>query len=301
MTWASRVAAAPISWGVSELGSWGYRMSPQRVLDEMKAVGFDATELGPPGYLPRDPRACRELLDQYGLRLAAGFLAAVLHESPSAALGEIEAQARMLAAAGAEQLVVAAALPGDTYDGHHELSSEAWRELAMTLTVGENVAASHGLGLAFHPHAGTAVETQDQVLRLLEISDVDLCLDTGHLLIGGTDPVGLVAHVGSRIGHVHLKDVNVEIAALVRAREISYTDAVRQGLYQPLGQGGLDIDAVLNGLRKAGYGGWFVLEQDTALTADPEPGRGPAEAARQSLEYFRISGAKQHISASQEE
>jgi inosose dehydratase len=302
MTWASRVAAAPISWGVSELGSWGYRISPERVLGEMKAVGFDATELGPPGYLPRDPRACRELLDRHGLRLVAGFLAAVLHESPSAALSEIEAQARMLAAAGAEQLVVAAALPGDTYDGHHELSSEAWRELAMTLTVAENVAAAHGLGLAFHPHAGTAVEAQGQVLRLLEISDVDLCLDTGHLLIGGTDPAGLVAQAGTRIGHVHLKDVDVEIAARVRAREISYADAVRGGLYQPLGQGGLDIDAVLNGLRKAGYGGWFVLEQDTALTADPEPGRGPAEAARQSLDYFRlISGAKQHISASQEE
>ena len=58
-----KVAAAPISWGVSELPAWGYRMTADRVLEEMKVVGFEATELGPPGYLPDDPQLCRESLD----------------------------------------------------------------------------------------------------------------------------------------------------------------------------------------------------------------------------------------------
>jgi inosose dehydratase len=291
-----KVAAAPISWGVIEIPGWGHQMAPERVLGEMKSVGFDATELGPPGYLPEDPVACRELLDRHGLRLVAGFLAAVLHEPGSQALEAVDKQARVLAAAGAEMLVLAASMPGDSYDGQHRLSSESWRRISDAVAAAESVAAHHNIGLSFHPHIGTAVESREDVQRLLDASEVNLCLDTGHLFLGGTDPELLAKEAGGRITHVHLKDVNLEVASKFRARQISYAQAVRQGLYQPLGQGGLDIGAVYNRLLDAGYQGWFVLEQDTALTADPEPAGGPAEVARQSLEYFRgISGARHHI------
>lgn len=282
-----KVSGAPISWGVSELPDWGYRMAPDRVLAEMSAVGFHATELGPPGYLPENPQACREMLDRYGLRLAAGFLATVLHDPSASAIGELTKQARTLNLAGAEMLVLAAALPGDSYDGRQELSGEAWRTLRHTLAQAENIAEANGLGLAFHPHAGTAVENREQVERLVNTTDVDLCLDTGHLYLGGIDPLRLAEEAGPRISHVHLKDVDVELAAAFRSHRLSYAEAVRQGMYKPLGQGGLDIEAVLRRLLDNDYQGWFVLEQDTALTADPEPATGPAAAARQSLDYFR--------------
>jgi inosose dehydratase len=297
-----KIGAAPISWGVSELPTWGYRMAPDRVLREMNAVGFEATELGPSGYLPEDPKACRELLERHGLRLVAGFLATVLHESPARAHAEIEKQAAVLASAGGEMLVLAAALPEDSYDTHAELSSSAWRVLGETLAAAQEVAARHKLGLAFHPHAGTAVESDAQVQRLLDAFDVDLCLDTGHLILGGTDPVLLIEEAAPRITHVHLKDVDLGLASKVGSNKLSYAEAVAMGLYRPLGQGDLDIEAVFNRLQQSGYKGWFVLEQDTALTADPEPSSGPIEAARQSLEYFRgISSAKQHITAYGEE
>jgi inosose dehydratase len=286
-----KVSGAPISWGVHELPDWGFRMAPDRVLAEMKSVGLDATELGPPGYLPEDPRACREMLDRHELRLVAGFFAAVLHDPGANTLSVLAKQASALASAGAEMLVVAAAMPGDTYDGHPDLSREAWRKLGQTLAEAEDIAAASGLGLAFHPHAGTAVETREQVERLLNTTDVDICLDTGHLHLGGTDPVQLAKEAGPRITHVHLKDVDLDLASSFRSHVLSYTAAVRRGMYRPLGQGGLDIEAVVRRLQEAGYQGWFVLEQDTALTADPEPGTGPAAAARQSLDYFR------HISA----
>lgn len=282
-----KVAGAPISWGVSELPGWGYRMSPDRVLGEMRSLGLEATELGPPGYLPDDPAECRELLDRHGLRLVAGFLACVLHESASGALVEIEKQARTLHSAGAEVLVLAAALAGDTYDRHGELPAEAWRTMRDVIGAAGEVAARHGLRLAFHPHAGTAVESSEAVERILSTTEVDLCLDTGHLYLGGADPVGLAAVAGPRTGHVHLKDVAVECAARVRSGELSYAEGVHGGLYVPLGQGGIDIEAVISRLREAGYRGWFVLEQDTALTAEPEPASGPSGAARQSLDYFR--------------
>ena len=291
-----KVAGAPISWGVIEIPDWGYQMAPERVLGEMKSAGFDATELGPPGYLPEDPIECRELLDRHGLRLVAGFLATVLHEAGSQAIDAVEKQATILAAAGAEMLVLAASLPGDSYDGRDRLSRGAWRRLSNSLAAAESIAASHNLGLAFHPHIGTAVESREDVQRLLDATEVNLCLDTGHLFLGGTDPVLLAQEAGARVTHVHLKDVDLEVASKFLARAMTYASAVRAGLYQPLGQGGLDIEAVFNRLMEAGYRGWFVLEQDTALTADPEPGGGPAEVARQSLEYFRrLSGARQHI------
>ncbi|MGH7763785.1 MAG: TIM barrel protein [Candidatus Dormibacteraceae bacterium] len=283
-----KVAGAPTSWGVIELSSWGYRMAPDRVLDEMRSVGLEATELGPPGYFPEDPRACRELLARHGMRLVAGFLATVLHDPEAGAPAQVERQARTLQSAGAEVLVLAAALPGDTYDRHEELSAEAWRAMRDSIAAAEDIAARHGLRLAFHPHVGTAVENREEVDKLLSTTDVDLCLDTGHLYLGGSDPVRLAVEAGARIGHVHLKDVAQDRAARVRSGELTYADAVRSGLYVPLGQGGLDIEAVVSRLKEAGYQGWFVLEQDTALTAEPEPASGPIEAALQSLEHFRL-------------
>ncbi len=281
-----KVAGAPISWGVSELPGWGHLMAPDRVLAEMRSVGLTATELGPPGYLPDDPLACRKLLDRHGLRLVAGFLACILHDPGADALGEIERRATTLQSAGAELLVLAAALPGQTYDGHGELSEEAWRVMLGTIAAAEEIVARHGLRLAFHPHAGTAVETGEAVERMLSTADVDLCLDTGHLYLGGSDPVDIVSASGRRISHVHLKDVALGCAARVRSGEVSYAEGVRSGLYVPLGQGGIDIEGVIGRLRDAGYQGWFVLEQDMALTAEPAPASGPIEAARQSLDYF---------------
>jgi len=183
--------------------------------------------------------------------------------------------------------VLAAALPGDTYDNERRLSGEAWRRLTEALVAAERIAAARNLGLAFHPHIGTAIESWDDVERLLDTTDVNICLDTGHLFLGGTDPVLLAKQAGPRVTHVHLKDVDLEVASKFISGHITYGQAVRAALYLPLGQGGLDIEAVFSRLQEAGYQGWFVLEQDTALTADPEPSRGPIEAARQSLEYFR--------------
>jgi inosose dehydratase len=297
-----KVAGAPISWGVSELPGWGYRMPPDRVLAEMKEVGLDATELGPPGYMPEDPGARRELLDRNGMRLVAGFLAVVLHDRGHPALAQLEREAGTLEASGAEVLVLAAALPGESYDRDERLSGPEWIALAEALVDAEEVASAHGLRLAFHPHAGTAVARKEDVYTLLETTAVEICLDTGHLFLGGADPGAIARDAAGRVGHVHLKDLDRTLAERVRSGELSYAEGVRAGLYRPLGQGDLDVEAVFTRLREAGYRGWYVLEQDTALTAEPEPARGPVAAARQSIEYFRgLSSAKTTITALKED
>jgi inosose dehydratase len=112
------------------------------------------------------------------------------------------------------------------------------------------------------------------------------CLDTGHLLIGGTDPAQLACAAAGRIGHVHLKDVAAPVARRVASGELTYTQGVAAGLYRPLGQGDVDIAGVVAALEAADYRGWYVLEQDTILHGPPTD-EGPARAVRESLYYLR--------------
>ncbi|MEU1438719.1 TIM barrel protein [Streptomyces sp. NPDC005786] len=280
-----RVAGAPISWGVCEVPGWGHQMAPGRVLDEMAAAGLAATEFGPDGFLPQDPDARAELLAGHGLAAVGGFVPVVLHDPGRDPLPEVR---RALAGFGsARTLVLAAATGSDGYDARPELSAREWDTLLSHLDKIDAHARAEGITATLHPHIGTMVEGPDEVERVLTGSSVPLCLDTGHLLAGGNDPVALARRAADRIAHVHLKDVDAALAARVRAGDVTYTEAVRTGLYQPLGQGDVDISAITTALDTAGYDGWYVLEQDTVLDAEPAPGEGPLADVVASLAHLR--------------
>jgi inosose dehydratase len=216
-----------------------------------------------------------------------GFLATPLHLGPDA---EADRTARLLAACGAEVLVLAAATGHDGYDDRPALTDDEWNTLVRTAGEIRDIAAGYGLKTVLHPHVGTHVETRDEVERFLKDSDLQLCLDTGHLMIGGTDPVVLAERYPARIGHLHLKDVRADLADEVRAGRLGYTEAVSRGMYVPLGQGDVDIAAVVRFVRQAGYDGWFVLEQDTALD-EQSPTDTPRLDTAQSLHHLnQIAG-----------
>lgn len=278
-----RIAAAPISWGVCEAPGWGYQLSPGRVLAEMRALGIIATEYGPDGFLPADPDRRAALLNGHRLRGIGGFVPLVLHEGDP--LPAATRQIRAIAAAGGELLVLGAASGAAGYDDGGEIDASGWRTLLGRLDAIAALAADHGLTAVLHPHVGTAVETGEQVARVLDGSAIDLCLDTGHLLVGGTDPVTFAARHTDRIAHVHLKDVAAPLADRVRGRTLPYSAAVRAGLFRPLGAGDIDLAALLAALRAGGYRGWYVLEQDVMLEAEPD-GSGPASDVRASLDYL---------------
>ncbi|MGW4324382.1 TIM barrel protein [Nocardia sp. NPDC004573] len=271
-----RVAAAPISWGVCEVPDWGHVLDARTVLGEMAALGLTATELGPPGFLPDDPVELRRLLKTFGLTAVGGFLAVVLHRDRQDAVARAEETAALLAAAGADVLVLAAATGFAGYDARPQLDGSQWNALIDTAAAIRDVAAAHGLRTVLHPHVGTHVESEAEVERFLTDSDLDICLDTGHLLIGGADPVRLAARHAERIGHVHLKDVRGALADQVRGGKLEYGAAVRRGLYAPLGDGDVDIAALMHTMRAAGYRGWYVLEQDAVLR--------PGDSARQACD-----------------
>jgi inosose dehydratase len=282
-----RIAAAPISWGVCEVPGWGRVLDPATVLGEMAGLGITATELGPPGYLPADPAALRELLARHELGLVGGFLAIPLHGKAADALDAAGRSADLLAAAGADVLVLAAATGLDGYDERPVLTGAQWHTLVETAGLVRDRAARAGLRTVLHPHVGTHVETTAEVERFLADSDLALCVDTGHLLIGGTDPVELVRAQPHRVGHVHLKDVRADLAGAVRDGRLGYTEAVARGVYVPLGDGDVDVAELLKLLRDNDYDGWYVLEQDTALDEhDTGADRLPRRATARSLAFL---------------
>ncbi|MGC7096948.1 sugar phosphate isomerase/epimerase family protein [Amycolatopsis lurida] len=283
-----KIAAAPISWGVCEVPGWGRLLDAPLVLGQMAELGVKATELGPPGYLPRDPARLRALLGEHDLRLIGGFLAVALHSDTEAAVAAAEESAALFAACGAEVLVLAAATGLDGYDDRPELTAAEWRTLVDTAARIRDTAAAHGLRTVLHPHVGTQVETEAEVERFIADSDLPLCLDTGHLLIGGTDPVALARRFPDRIGHLHLKDVKADLADRVRTGDLAYTDAVGQGIYVPLGDGDVDIEAMVRFVHEAGYTGWYVLEQDTALGPDSADGVPKRDTARSLAHLDKI-------------
>ncbi|HET9974677.1 MAG TPA: TIM barrel protein [Streptosporangiaceae bacterium] len=283
---ADKIAGAPISWGVCEVPGWGYQLSPGRVLAEMQQVGLAATEFGPDGFLPADPARMAEILAARHLTAVGGFTPVVLHEPGHDPALEIERLLDGYDAAHAGVLVLSAATGRDGYDTRPHLDEAGWNTLLANLDRLTGLAAARGVRAVLHPHVGTMVEHGDEVRRVLEGSAVSLCLDTGHLLIGGTDPAELTRQAPERVAHTHFKDVNDQVAAQVRSGRLTYTEGVRRGMYRPLGRGDVDFAAIVSHLRGRGYDGWYVLEQDTILTEEPR-GEGPVSEVRESAGYLR--------------
>jgi inosose dehydratase len=281
-----KIAGAPISWGVCEVPGWGYQLSPDRVLAEMTEVGLAATEFGPDGFLPADPAAMAGLLAARHLTAVGGFTPVVLHQATHDPVPAIDRLLDSYDASGADVLVLSAATGQDGYDTRPDLDESGWKTLLGNLDRLTALATKRGVRAVLHPHVGTMVERGEEVQRVLAGSGISLCLDTGHLLIGGTDPAELTRQAPERIAHTHFKDVDNSIAAQVRSGRLTYTEGVQRGMYRPLGRGDVDFAAIVGSLRERGYGGWYVLEQDTILTQEPHD-EGPVKDVRHSADYLR--------------
>jgi inosose dehydratase len=281
-----KVAGAPISWGVCEVSGWGYQLGPDRVLKEMREVGLLATELGPEGFLPSEPAAMAGVLSEHGLQAVGGFTPLLLHVSGHDAVPEVDRILDGYVASGAQVLVLSAVTGSAGYDTRPQLDEAGWKRLLSNLYRVARLAIDRGVRAVLHPHVGTMIETGDEVQQVLDGSSISLCLDTGHLLIGGTDPVELARQAPERIAHLHLKDVDSTVAAKARSGQLTYSEAVKQGMYRPLGQGDVDVPAIVGHVRAHGYSGWYTLEQDTILTEEPKD-EGPVADVRTSAEYLR--------------
>ena len=277
-----RIAAAPITWGVSEVPGWGFQMGLERVLGEIRSLGLKATESGPDGFLPTSPERAAETLQARELRLVGGFVPAPLHLAGG--LDPVKTAAELMQAAGADVLVLAAVGGLDGYDELEELRNDEWARLLSALEDAESICAESQLSLALHPHVGTVIERREELDRVLSSSPARFCLDTGHLLAAGIDPVEFAIEHSARVSHVHLKDVNRDLAGAVAAGRTTFSEAISHELFTPLGEGSLALSQMIGVLEENDYAGWYVLEQDTKLEREPPPREGPVSDAKRSVD-----------------
>ena len=290
-----KIATAPVSWGVMEVEGWARKQSYGEVLDEMVQAGYTGTELGPYGFLPTDSTELKRELGKRNMALLGAFVPLPLGRPEQHRKGMQEAlvTARLLAANGAPFLVLAdemsekrmaiAGRAGES-DGY---TPAQWEDAAKLIGCIASSAREIGVRSVFHHHAGTYVETPGEVARLLELTDPDLlgvCLDTGHYLYGGGDPVEFARSHAKRIWHLHLKDIRQNVLDRVRRDKIGFLEAIRLGVFSELGQGNVDLAGVIRELNAAGFDGWAVFEQDVDPTV---PGTDPLASATRSREYLR--------------
>ncbi len=154
------------------------------------------------------------------------------------------------------------------------LDDAGWQRLAEGVSRAADLARGRGFEPTFHHHTATFVEAPWEIERVLELTDVGLLLDTGHLALGGGDPTQALRDWGTRINHVHVKDVRNDVLAGVIADQADMPEAWRRGVFCELGTGDVDLNAFFTELARSGYSGWLVVEQDMV----PQSAADAAEA-----------------------
>ena len=291
-----RVANAPVSFGVFELtvGRLLNLPGPDEILDAVAGAGYEGIDLGPFGYLGHVDELA-ERLESRGLGLAGGWVQmrfsepdgleedlAVLDQTldvfSAVADSAPEPPKPTLADAGSPARV---ANPGRGKDlPEIGLDASGWSRLADGVKRAVDRCRGRGLEPTFHHHACTYVEAPHEVDRLLELTDVGLCLDTGHLLLGGGDPVHAIGDWGDRINHLHVKDVRMEVLHKVIADRAGMEAVWSRGTFCELGTGDVDIDGFLSLVKDRRFSGWLVVEQDRIPGPDEPTSDATAAQAR---------------------
>jgi inosose dehydratase len=278
-----RFANAPCSWGVNY--PTGNSVSWRTYLDEVAAAGYRGTELGPFGYLPKDPAVLREELDRRGLQLTGATHVHTFGDAAAAPhlMATLRELCPVLSGLAARHLVI---MDEDNWyprSARGELDEAGWASLTSTVRAAQAIIEGEfGLKASFHPHVGTAVELEPEIDRLLAETAIDLCLDTGHHAFWKQDPLAYMRTHANRIAYVHLKNVDATIRQRVLDGELTIEDAFAEGVMCPLPDGVVDIPAVVRFLEAEAFGGPVVVEQDLADKAV----ESPLELARRNLAYL---------------
>jgi inosose dehydratase len=292
-----RFASAPDSWGVLDNPGPSWNQPYETMLDEMVGAGYAGTDLGPYGFFPTDPGILGPQLTKRNLKLLGSFVPVVLGDPASAtvAVERIKRVGGLLSALSAPFLVMAdvqssvrdhicGRVPSD---GSASLNARQWKDVSTVVLESMRVANDHGLDLIFHPHVATYIETPAEVERFFDVtagSGIGLCLDTGHCVYGGGDPVIEAEKYRRILRLVHIKDVDRNVLTEARRKGLSFEGAIERNVFTIVGQGSIDFQAFFRSLANSGYSGWMVVEQDVTFGKTEVP---PAQSIAASLQYLR--------------
>lgn len=269
-----RIGINPITWTNDDVPELGGDTSLETCLSETAQAGYRGTELG--GKFPRQSAALGPILAAHRLELVSGWYdGRIADRSVDEEFAALLPHLTLLRELGAKHVVYA-----DTSRGRHDaifapisqrpaLDDAEWTGYGRKITALAEKMAEFGVGMAFHHHMGTIVETDAEVDRLMRTTGeaVGLLFDTGHCLFSGGDPAALLARHLGRVVHFHCKDVRPAVLAKARARDMSFMGAVMEGIFTVPGDGSVDYLSLLQPLAARGYAGWLVVE------AEQDPGK----------------------------
>lgn len=274
-----QLAIAPIAWTNDDLPELGKENTFEQCISEMALAGYSGSEIG--NKYPRDPAVLKRALELRNLRIASAWFSSFLTTKPLEETVEAFKQHRdFLHAMGAKVIVVSE--QGHSIQGMQEVpilvdkpvfTAAEWDLLAKGLEELGRLAADKDMQIVFHHHMGTGVQTTQEIDKLMEMTDpslVYLLFDTGHLIFSGENPEEVLKKHVKRIKHVHLKDIRGGVLEQVKAKNMSFLQAVKEGIMTVPGDGIIDFKPLFNILSENQYEGWFVVEaeQDPAK-ADP--------------------------------
>jgi inosose dehydratase len=263
-----RIGANPIGWSNDDMPEIGGDIPLETCLKEAKAAGFVGMELG--NKFPRSAKELRPILDKFGHALVGGWYSTeLLTRTVAAELKAAKAHATLLKEMGCSVFIAA-----ETSNAIHSnrklplsvrpvLPRKAWKQFGERYTkFAQGISETYGLQLVYHHHMGTAVQSEADIDRFMEVTanPVHLLLDTGHATWGGADPARLARHYKARISHVHCKDIREAVMWQSNREDWSFLDSVLAGVYTVPGDGMIDYARVLRELQ--GYSGWVVVEAE---------------------------------------
>ena len=267
-----RIACAPCCWGVEEAShatnpSWG------KVLMDASDSGFRGIELGPDGFFPEDPELLKSAFRVRGLQVCAGKVQVPFCDSANmpAILEEVDTVCQRLDALGVKNLLVMEGIHAERYGYIGQsvtaprLKVESKRTMIANLERIISVASQYGLRCLLHPGIGGYISYKDEidfVMSQIPANKLGLCIDIGHAFLDGMDPLGLIRQYGTRIEHIHVKDVSTDKLRLAIRDKLEWVDAYSKGLITPLGDGDIKLQQVMSALKAADYQGWIVVEHE---------------------------------------
>jgi len=258
-------------------------------LDAASEIGYEAVELGPTGYLPTDPGLLSDALAQRSLTLTCGYAAVAFHDPAArdAMLEQLRRTAHTTVGAGAAYVM---ALARGEFGAVGRIAPDEARlqEIADGLVVLSRVAAEeYGLDLVFHPHVDMAIETADEIERLLDATagQVPLCLDVGQFAFAGGDPAAFIASHPDQVHYLHLRDLDETVRDRCRAEGADFDTAARRDVFCEPGSGAVDFAAVVAAADAAGFDGPVIVER-SYLGRTPDEARASAERSFHTYRRF---------------
>jgi inosose dehydratase len=286
-----RFGVAPIAWTNSDLPQLGGDTSLQTCLEESRAAGYSGTETGVK--FPMDAKILGPMLAAHGLALVSGwFSGELLSGSLDREKDRMAAQLATFQTLGAPVLVYAEttgsvqARQDIGISKRPRLSEADFSGYGKKLTALAEWMADEAVPMTYHHHMGTVVESQRDVDLLMANTgpEVGLLLDTGHLTYAGADVLETTRRHARRVNHVHCKDIRPEILKRARQRDLSFLDAILEGVFTVPGDGLIDYYAFARLLADIGYSGWAVVE------AEQDPLKAPP-AEYSKLGFDHLTGA----------